>query len=154
MHFLSCKISRRLTAYCRNGSSMLPQPDAICTSNIAEHICLRLLSCMWQKDRSSCLRAISCKPLQNSVCSVTLHFALPAVPGQILLSTSADSQETCPADLIGAYPALFGPEAWKRPLSKKALVINTLMHLRDFMQTVNLSDFKVPLKVGLSLIFW
>lgn len=154
MCFLSCKISRQLTAYCRNGSSMLLQPNAICMSNSAEHICLRLLSCMWQKDHFSCLRAISCKPLHSALCSVTLRFALPAILGQILLLTLANSSEVYPSDLMGVYPALIGQEAWKRPLSKEVFVITTLMHLRDFMQTVSLSDFKVPLKVGLLLVFW
>lgn len=133
---------------------MLPQPDAICVSNTAEHICLRLLSCMWQKDHFSCLRAISCKSLHSALCSVTLCFALPAVLGQILLLTLATSSEVCLSDLIGVYPALIGQEAWKKFLSKEAFVITTLMHFRDFTQTVSLSDFKVPLKVGLSLVFW
>lgn len=46
-------VSHQLTAYCRNGSSVPPQPCAICVSNIAQHICLRQLSCMWQKDHFS-----------------------------------------------------------------------------------------------------
>lgn len=46
------------------------------------------------------------------------------------------------------------PGSMEKTLSKEAFVITTLMHLRDFMQTVSLLDFKVPIKVGLSLVFW
>lgn len=53
----------------------------------------------------------------------------------------------------GCVSSFNWPGSMEKALSKEAFVINTLMHLRDSMQTVSLLDFKVPLKVGISLVF-